>query len=49
MSWARGGGFLNALDRQGLTKAAYQANPNQLLPVVPIQPRSFFVTLTATF
>jgi iron complex outermembrane recepter protein len=49
LSWARGGGFFNSLDRQGLTKAAVEAAPNQLFSVVPTQPRSFFITGTAKF
>lgn len=49
MSWARSGGFLNSLDRQGLTKATVTADPNALLFVVPIQPRSFWVTGTVKF
>ena len=49
MSWARSGGFLTSLDRQGLSKAAVTANPNQLLFVVPIQPRSFWITGTVKF
>ncbi|MFM5950236.1 MAG: TonB-dependent receptor domain-containing protein, partial [Novosphingobium sp.] len=49
MSWARGGGFFNALDRQGLTKADVAANPNQLYSVVPSQPRSFWLTATVKF
>jgi iron complex outermembrane recepter protein len=49
MSWARGGGFFGALDRQGLTKAEVTANPNALYSVVPAQPRSFWVTATAKF
>ena len=49
MSWARSGGFLTSLDRQGLTKASVAANPNQLLFVVPTQPRSFWLTATAKF
>jgi len=48
MSWSRTG-FLASLDRQGLSKAAYAANPNQLLPIVPSQARSFFWTLTGKF
>lgn len=48
MSWSRTG-FLASLDRQGLSKAAYAANPNQILPVVPSQARSFFWTLTGKF
>jgi iron complex outermembrane recepter protein len=49
MSWARGGGFFGALDRQGLTKAEVAANPNALYSVVPAQPRSFWLTATAKF
>jgi iron complex outermembrane recepter protein len=49
LSWARGGGFFNSLDRQGLTREAVAAAPNQLYSVVPTQPRSFFVTATAKF
>lgn len=49
MSWARTGGFFNSLDRQGLSKADVQANPNQLLEVVPIQPRAFWLTATVSF
>jgi iron complex outermembrane recepter protein len=49
MSWARSGGFLNSLDRQGLTAATVAANPNSLMFVVPIQPRSFWVTGTVKF
>lgn len=49
MSWARTGGFFNSLDRQGLTKAAVTSNPGGLLEVVPIQPRSFWLTATVKF
>ncbi|MEO0032834.1 MAG: hypothetical protein RIS94_2592, partial [Pseudomonadota bacterium] len=49
MSWARSGGFLSSLDRQGLTKADVQANPNQLINIVPVQPRSFWITGTMKF
>lgn len=49
MSWARSGGFLSSLDRQGLTRADVQANPNQLLNIVPVQPRSFWITGTVKF
>lgn len=49
MSWARTGGFFNSLDRQGLTKADVTANPDGLLEVVPIQPRSFWITATYAF
>lgn len=44
MSWARSGGFLASLDRQGLTKEAVAADPNQLLSIVAVQPRSFWLT-----
>jgi iron complex outermembrane recepter protein len=49
LSWARGGGFFNSLDRQGLTKADVAANPNQLFSVVPTQSRSFWLTGTVKF
>jgi outer membrane receptor protein involved in Fe transport len=49
LSWARGGGFFNSLDRQGLTTAAVTAAPNQLFSVIPAQPRSFWITGTAKF
>ncbi len=49
MSWARSGGFLSSLDRQGLTAADIAANPNQFFSVVPAQPRSFWITATAKF
>jgi iron complex outermembrane recepter protein len=49
LSWARGGGFFNSLDRQGLTKADVTANPNALFSVVPAQPRAFWLTATAKF
>jgi iron complex outermembrane recepter protein len=49
LSYARAGGFLASLDRQGLTKASVDANPNQSFSVVPTQPRSFFITGTAKF
>lgn len=49
MSWARAGGFLASLDRQGLTKADIAANPGQSFSIVPAQPRSFWVTATAKF
>jgi iron complex outermembrane recepter protein len=49
MSWARAGGFLASLDRQGLTKADIAANPGQPFSIVPAQPRSFWVTATAKF
>jgi iron complex outermembrane recepter protein len=49
LSWARSGGFLASLDRQGLTKDALQDDPNQLFSVVPTQPRSFWVTATVKF
>lgn len=49
MSWARSGGFLASLDRQGLTKADVAANPNQLFNIVPVQPRSFWLTGTVKF
>lgn len=49
MSWARAGGFFDSLDRQGLSAASVQNNPNQLFYIVPIQPRSFWLTATLEF
>ena len=49
MSWARAGGFLASLDRQGLTKADVATNPGGSFSVVPAQPRSFWITATAKF
>ena len=49
MSWARAGGFFDSLDRQGLTAASVQSDPNQLFYIVPIQPRSFWLTATVDF
>lgn len=49
LSWARGGGLFNSLDRQGLTRNDIAANPGQLFSVLPAQPRSFWVTATAKF
>ena len=46
MSWSRTG-FLASLDRQGLTKAAY--NPNALYPVAATPARSFVWTLSGKF
>ncbi|QJU58301.1 TonB-dependent receptor [Sphingomonas sp. AP4-R1] len=44
LSWAKGGGFTEALNRQNLTKADVAANPNQLIAVIPSPPRAFFLT-----
>jgi iron complex outermembrane recepter protein len=49
LSYARSGGFFNSLDRQGLTRDAVTAAPNQLYSIIPNQPRAFFVTGTAKF
>jgi iron complex outermembrane recepter protein len=49
MSWARSGGFLASLDRQGLTKADVAGNPGQSFSVVPAQPRSFWITGVVKF
>ena len=40
-------GFLASLNRQGLTKAQY--SPQALYPIVPVQARSFFWTLSTKF
>jgi iron complex outermembrane recepter protein len=47
LSWSRSGGFLESLNRQGLTKAAY--DPKAIYPIVNTQARAFFVTATAKF
>ena len=49
MSWGRAGGFFASLDRQGLTKAAVAANPNQSFTVVAIQPRSYWLSASVKF
>lgn len=46
VSWSRTG-FIESLNRQGLTDTNY--SPNAVLPVVPIQARSLFVTLSGKF
>lgn len=46
MGWAKGGSLLTALDRQTLTPAQVQADPNQLFSVLPNQPRAFYLTLS---
>jgi iron complex outermembrane recepter protein len=47
LSWSRSGAILDSLNRQGLTKAAY--NPNGIYPIVNTQARAYFVTLGAKF
>jgi iron complex outermembrane recepter protein len=47
LSWSRSGAILDSLDRQGLTKAAY--DPKGIYPIVNVQARAFFVTATAKF
>lgn len=49
LSWSPSGGFLNSLDRQGLTPEFVQNNPNQNFSIVTAQPRSFFVTASYVF
>lgn len=46
MGWAKGGSLLTALDRQTLTPAQVEADPNQLFSVLPNQPRAFYLTLS---
>lgn len=49
MSWGKSGSLLNALDRQALTPAQVQSNPNQLFSVLPNPPRAFYLTGTFSF
>lgn len=51
MSWSRPGTFLAALDREGYTKAMYQADvaANKPYSTIAIPPRSYFLTLTYKF
>jgi outer membrane receptor protein involved in Fe transport len=44
VSYVLAGGFVSALDRQSLTPAQVSANPNQLFAILPIQPRSMFLS-----
>jgi len=46
VSWSRTG-FLASLDRQGLTKSQY--DPNGIYPVVPIQARALYLTVSKKF
>jgi iron complex outermembrane recepter protein len=47
LSWSRSGGFLESLNRQGITKAQYSATG--IYPIVNVQARAYFVTLGAKF
>jgi outer membrane receptor protein involved in Fe transport len=49
LSFAPSGTLLAALDRQSLTPAQIQANPNQVFSILPNQPRAYFVTIGYTF
>jgi iron complex outermembrane receptor protein len=49
LGFAPGGTLLNALDRQALTPAQVQANPNQIFSILPNQPRSYFMTVEYAF
>jgi outer membrane receptor protein involved in Fe transport len=51
MSWSRPGTFLSALDREGYTKAMYQADlaANKPYSTIAIPPRAYFLTLTYKF
>jgi outer membrane receptor protein involved in Fe transport len=51
MSWSRPGTFLAALDREGYTKAMYQADvaANKPYSTIAIPPRAYFLTLTYKF
>jgi iron complex outermembrane recepter protein len=49
MSWAAPGGFPASLDTQGFTKAAFEANKNNVYSTMPIMPRAYFLTLSYKF
>ncbi len=49
LSWAPSGGLLASLDRQALTQASLQADPDQLLSILAAQPRSYFLTAAFKF
>ncbi|GAA3989925.1 TonB-dependent receptor [Mucilaginibacter dorajii] len=51
MSWSRPGTFLTALDRQGYTKAQYEADVKNNTPysTIAIPPRAYFLTLAYKF
>ena len=49
LSFAPSGTLLGALDRQALTPAQVQANPNQVFSILPNQPRSYFLTVGYKF
>jgi outer membrane receptor protein involved in Fe transport len=49
LSFAPSGALLAALDRQALTPAQVQANPNQVFSILPNQPRSYFLTIGYKF
>lgn len=51
MSWSRPGTLLQALDREGYTKAMYQADSAAGVPysTIAIPPRAYFLTLTYKF
>jgi len=49
LSFAPAGTLLSALDRQSLTPAQVQANPNQTFSILPNQPRSYFLTVGYRF
>ncbi|MEM5518030.1 TonB-dependent receptor [Henriciella sp. AS95] len=49
LSWAPSGGLLASLDRQALTQASLQADPDQLLSILTAQPRSYFLTAAFEF
>jgi iron complex outermembrane receptor protein len=51
MSWSRPGTFLQALDRQGYTKAMYEADSkaNKTYSTIAIPARAYYLTLTYKF
>lgn len=49
MGWSAPGGFPAALDRQGFTKAALEANPNAIYSTLSLPPRAYFLTVSYKF
>ncbi|RMB12435.1 TonB-dependent receptor [Eilatimonas milleporae] len=49
MSWGPTGGLLASLNRQALTRAQVDADPNGLLNIITAPPRSFFFTASVNF
>ncbi len=49
MGWIGPGGFPVGIDRQGFTPEKLQQNPDAIFSIVPIQPRSYFLTFSYSF